>query len=264
MKILAPFILLYKYRRLLWQTTLNDIRSRFAGSVLGLVWLFFYPLLLLGAYALIYVYIFKVRFQLFDSNEYVALIFCGLIPFLGFAEALGFGVGSVVANSSLIKNTMFPIELVPVKSVLSSQSTQVAGMLMLIVVLVFLGKYSPWMPFFIIVWFLQLLFSMGIIWILSSINVFARDLQNIVSVMVIFLMMISPIAYTEDMIPVEMRMLIRLNPLYYIIISYQDIMMFGQFPRGDIFWILLLISISTFYLGYWFFRKMKQVFVDNV
>jgi len=262
--IIKPFVLLYKYRLLLWQTTRNDIRSRFAGSVLGLLWLFFYPLLLLGAYALVYIYVFKVRFQLFDSNEYVALIFCGLIPFLGFAETLGMGVGSVVANANLIKNTLFPIELVPVKAVLTSQCTQATGMLMLLIGLGLLKKLTFWAPFFLVIWLLQIFFSIGLIWVLSSINVYARDLQSIVSVLILFLMMISPIAYPAEMVPVELRSFLAANPLYYLIISYQDVLMLGRFPQGNIFWTLLIFSFLTFVLGYWFFVRMKKVFADNV
>jgi len=264
MKILAPFALLYKYRKLLWQTTVNDVRARFAGSLFGLLWLFFYPLLLLGAYAAVYIFVFKVKFQLFDSNEYVALIFCGLIPFIGFSDTLGNGVGSVVSNANLIKNTLFPIELVPVKSVLASQCTQIAGLLMLLVVLGFLGKWSVWLPFFLIVWGLQILFSTGLIWIMSSINVYARDLQNIVAVLILLLMLISPIAYTEDMIPPNMRPFLWANPIYYLIVSYQDVLMLGHFPRGNVFWILLGFSFSIFIFGHWFFMKMKRVFADNV
>lgn len=264
MKIFEPFIILYKYRNLLWQTTKNDIRMRFAGSILGLLWLFFYPLLLLGAYAAVYIFIFKIRFQLFNTNEYVILIFCGLIPFLGFAETLATGVGSVVANANLIKNTLFPIELVPVKSVLASQCTQVTGMLLLLIALGLLGKWSIWLPFFLIIWLLQTIFSVGLIWLLSSLNVYARDLQSIVSVLIIFIMMVSPIAYSEDMIPPALRPFLAANPLYYLIVSYQDVLMLGHFPRGDIFWTLLIFSLLTFVLGYWFFIKLKRVFVDNV
>jgi lipopolysaccharide transport system permease protein len=259
-----PIIILYRYRHLLWQTTLNDVRTRFAGSVLGLLWLFFYPLLLLGAYAAVYIFIFKVRFQLFNSNEYVALIFCGLIPFLGFSESLGMGIGSVVSNANLIKNTLFPIELVPAKAVLVSQSTQATGMLILLVALGFLGKLNMLTPLFIVVWLLQIIFSIGIIWILSCINVYIRDLQNIVSVIILVLMMISPIAYTVDMIPESMRPFLGMNPLYYLIISYQSFLMLGTFPSGNIFWILTGYSLLFFFFGYWFFTRMKKVFADNI
>ena len=102
----TPFLLIVKHFSLLRQTTVNDIRARFAGSVFGLLWVILYPFILLGAYSIIYIFIFQYRFGVLNSHEYVALIFCGLIPYLGFSEALGIGVPSVVANSKLIKNSI--------------------------------------------------------------------------------------------------------------------------------------------------------------
>ena len=177
-----PFRFLWRHRLLLRQTAANDIRARYAGSVLGPAWLVLYPLLFLGVYALTYIYIFKVRFALFDSNEYVALIFCGLIPFLGVSEALSAGVGSVTQNASLLKNTLFPIDLVPVKAVLVSQCTQAVGTGLLLVTILFLGKLTWWALLLPVAWAGQILFSIGLLWILSSLNVFFRDLQNLVSV----------------------------------------------------------------------------------
>jgi lipopolysaccharide transport system permease protein len=261
---ISPFLLLIKYKNLIVATSKNDIRSRYAGSFLGRVWLILYPLLLLGAYAAVYIYIFKVKFQLFNTNEYVLLIFCGLVPFLGFADALSNGVGSVVSNSNLIKNTLFPIELIPVKSVIVSQITQVVGMGILLISLMIFGKVSLWLPFSLIIWIFELLFLIGVTWILSSINVFVRDLQSIVSVVVMLTMMLSPIAYTEDMIPPELKPFLILNPVYYITASFQDVLMFGHFPRGNVFYGLIGTSLFTFLFGYWFFIKLKRVFIDNV
>ncbi|MFN5304280.1 MAG: ABC transporter permease [Pseudanabaena sp.] len=262
--IAVPFYMLWQYRNILYQTTINDIRTRHAGSVLGVFWLLIYPLLFLGTYAIVYIYIFKVRFQLFNSNEYVALIFCGLIPFLGFSEAISLGVPSVVSSANLIKNTLFPIELVPVKAVLIGQATQVVGMGMLLVVLLFLGKLSIWSPFFLLAWICQLLFSIGLIWILSSLNVYIRDIQNIVAVLILVLMMLSPIAYTEEMVPEGLRSLLALNPLYYMIMSYQSLLMLGQFPPLRIAIPFVSISFLIFVLGYWFFDRMKQLLSDHV
>src|SRR5579884_876989 len=102
--LLRPVQLILAHRHMLAATTFNDLRARFAGSVLGLAWLLLYPLLLLGTYAIVYVFILKVRLGMLDPFEYVALIFCGLIPFIGFSEALGSGVGAVTSNSNLVKN----------------------------------------------------------------------------------------------------------------------------------------------------------------
>lgn len=262
--ISPPFYTLWRHRSMLYQTTINEVKTRHAGSVLGLLWLFIYPLLFLGTYAVVYLYIFKIRFPTLSSNEYVALIFCGLIPFLGFSEGLSYGVASVVASSNLIKNTLFPIELVPVKAVFVGQATQVVGMGLLLIVLAIIGKLSIWSPLFLVVWICQLLFSMGLIWILSSLNVYIRDIQNIVAVLTLILMMLSPIAYTEAMVPAGMKPFLAINPLYYIIISYQSVLMLHEFPPARI--VIPLISMSIFFFigGFWFFSQMKKVFSDHV
>jgi lipopolysaccharide transport system permease protein len=77
-------------------------------------------------------------------------------------------------------------------------------------------------------------------------------------------MMISPIAYTADMVPSSLRPLLGLNPLYYMIVSYQDCLMLGRFPRGEVFWVLLGLGGLSFWVGHWFFGRMKKAFADNV
>jgi lipopolysaccharide transport system permease protein len=262
--LLDPVRLFWKHRVLLFQTTKNDIRSRYAGSILGLMWLIFFPLFFLGAYAVMYIFIFRVRFAEFNSYEYVAIIFCGLIPFIGFSEALGLGVSSVTSNSNLIKNTLFPIEMIPVKAVLVSQATQVVGLGLLFIVVTAMGKLTVWALLIPVIWLFQLLFSIGLIWILSSLNIYLRDIQNTISILILILMMVSPIAYTIDMVPSSMRFILMLNPLYYMIISYQSVLMLGTFPPGMIFWVLAMLGLVFFLAGFWFFIRMKRVFTDNI
>lgn len=251
---------------MLGQTTRSDIRGRFSGSVLGLFWLLLYPLLFLGAYAGIFMLVYKVKYDLFDSNEAIVVIFCGLIPFLGFAEALGLGIQSVTSNANLIKNTMFPIELIPVKSVLVSQCTQVVGTGLLLIAVAIVGLLTPWALLVPVIWTCQVLFTIGVIWILASLNVYLRDLQNIVGVLTLILMIASPIHYTTEMLasaPAAFQQLLKFNPLYYIIMAYKDCLINGRFPQNT-FWILLPLSVATFFVGHWFFSRMKRVFADNV
>jgi lipopolysaccharide transport system permease protein len=260
----TPFLLIYKYRKILFQTTLNDIKGRYAGSVLGLLWLLLYPLLLLFAYSFVYLYIFKVRFGMFNSEQYVMLIFSGLIPFLGFTEGIAMGIPSVTANSGLIKNTLFPIDIIPIKAVLFSQCTQVVGLLLLLIALVVSKGLSFYAILIIPIWLLQILFTIGVTWILSGLNVYFRDLQNIITLITLFLMMVSPIAYSADMIPQSLQPFLKGNPLYYLIVSYQDSLILGQFPRGNVFYTLVIMSVATFIIGYWFFNKLKALFADNI
>lgn len=262
--LIDPFRIILRHRLLLRQTVSNDLKARFAGSVLGVMWLMLYPLLMLSAYALVYLYIFKIRFALFTTNEYILLIFCGLIPFLGFCESLGLGIPSVTSNSSLIKNTLFPIDIIPVKSVLNSQCTQFVGMVILLIALGVMGKLTFWALLVVPIWLLQILFSIGLIWILSGLNVYFRDLQNIIAIITLFLMMVSPIAYTADMVPPSLRPFLSANPLFYLITAYQDSLMLGQFPRGNTMAVLTFLGLGFFTIGYWFFSRLKRVFADNI
>ncbi|MGC1310342.1 MAG: ABC transporter permease [Phormidesmis sp.] len=261
-----PFHLLWRYRKLLWQTVVIDIKTRYAGSVLGLFWLFIYPLLFLSAYALVYIYIFQVRFPNpeITSVDYTVLIFCGLIPFLGFSESISLGVPSVVSNVSLMKNTLFPIDLIPVKAVMVGQSTQLVGMGLLLVAVTLLGNLSAHALLIVPIWFLQTILTTGLVWIFSSLNVYVRDIQNMVAIAVLLLMMLSPIAYTEEMLSGRLRSLLMLNPLYYVIEAYRSVLMYGEFPSAQIMIPLVCFSLFSFVAGYWFFGRIKVLFSDYV
>jgi lipopolysaccharide transport system permease protein len=218
---------------------------------------------LLGVYAIVYVVILRVRLPQFSSTEYIFLIFCGLIPFLGFSEGLGSGVPSVVANASLIRNTMFPIDLIPVKAVLVAQSTQVVGMVLLVAASAALGKLTPWVLLIVPIWICQILLTCGLMWILSTLNVFFRDLQTFIPIVILALMLISPIQYTVDMVPSQLRPLMAMNPLFHIIISYQSVLLEGVFPTQT-FPVLLVVSVIVFSLGHRLFTRLKTTFSDHV
>ncbi len=261
---LAPFFILWKYRFILWQTTYCDVRTSFAGSVLGIAWLALYPIFLLSAYALVYIVIFKVRFPALGSAEYVALIFCGLIPFLGFAEALSSSIPSLTSNSYLIKNSLFPIELIPVKAVLVSHSKQLVGTAVLVLAIGMMGKLNFSALMLFPIWLLQLMFMVGVAWILSAVNIYLRDIQSLSGLIILFLMMISPIAYTPEMVPENLRHALGLNPLYYIIIPWQDVLIHGTFPRGQTLVVLAFMAWCLFLGGFWFFSRLRSGLVDNV
>jgi lipopolysaccharide transport system permease protein len=256
--------LLWFHRRMLWATTVNDIRSRYRGSVLGLVWMVLYPALFLGTYASVFILVLKVRVGFMTTPEYISLIFCGLIPFLGFSESLGAGVGAVVSQAGLVKNTLFPIDLVPAKVTLASHVTEVVGILVLGGVLTVQGRAGWYIGLIPVVFVLQLLLTLGIIWLLSALNVFFRDLSIMVSVLILLLMMASPIGYTEEMIPEGLRVIARLNPLYYLIGTYRELMIFNRPPPLQLWGPLVGLSIGSFTCGHWVFSRLKPIFADYV
>lgn len=251
-------------RSMLARTLWSDVRGRYAGSVFGLTWLVVYPLLFLTMYASVYLYVFRVRFTGGTSSEYVLLIFCGLIPFLSFADALSTGVSSVSANRSLVKNTMYPIDLAPAKASFISLFTQATGTVMLLAAITAMGRMSPWIVVLPVLWVLQVMMTVGVVWVLAAANVFVRDLQQVIGLVVLFLMMVSPIAYTQDMVPSSLQPFLGVNPLYYMIMSYQAVIFFGRFPSVGVFVPFIALAAGFFVGGGWLFARLKPAFFDNV
>lgn len=254
--------MIYEYRNLLYHTTMTDIKGRYAGTIMGMAWLAIYPLLFLTLYAIVYVAIFRVRFGELKPFEYVLLIFAGLVPFLNFVEVLGSGVNSVTSNSSLIKNTLFPIELIPVKAVLTSIPSLFISLFILEGALIVCGKLAWWQLFCPVIIVLQTLFCIGLCWVLSSLNVFMKDLGQIIPVISLFLMLVSPIAYTMDMVPKDLMIFMYFNPIFYLIMLYRGCLLGMEFPYHEL-WVFSLISIGMFFFGYYFFMRLKGVFVDE-
>lgn len=260
----GPFMALYKNRRLVFQTTKNDIKSRYAGSLLGLFWTVLYPILFLGCYALIYILVLRANSADFTPVEYVIFIFCGLVPFLGFSESFTGTTSSVVSNINLMKNTLFPIELVPVKTVFASSTTQAVGFVLILIVLPFIGRLTVYTPLFLVLWLFQLMLHIGLGWFMSALNVVFRDLQNVVGILVMLLMMLSPIAIPPGTATGLTATLLKINPLYYVIVPYQEIFMYGRLPDLFTVSVFMFMSLFLFICGYHFFMRMKKVFTDNV
>jgi lipopolysaccharide transport system permease protein len=261
--MVAAFDLIYRYRHILYATSLMEIRARYIGTLFGLVWAVLYPFLFLAIYATVYAFVLGVRLSQLTPVEYVLLVFSGLIPFLGFSEVLGASVSAVVANKQLIKNTMFPAELLPVKTVIASSVSMVISLVGLILALWFIGNFAITQLLIVPVFVLQMMFFFGIAWLVSALNVFFRDIAQFVGILILFLMIISPIGYTRDMIPHQLAPLMYSNPLFYIIEVYRQVLMFHAVsPR------LLagytIMSLATFWAGYRLFTRLKPVFAEYV
>jgi lipopolysaccharide transport system permease protein len=254
---------LFRHRHVLFATTLNEVRARYSGTLLGLTWAAAYPFFFLGLYATVYAYVLGVRIENLGPLDYVLLVFTGLIPFIGFSEALSMSVTSVVGNKHLLRNTLFPIELLPVKAVLASSLSMTIALAGLLLAFWVQGRFSLAQLGLIPVFCLQIAFSIGLAWVLSALTVFFRDISQIVGIMILFLMIISPIGYTGEMIPGPLKALAYSNPLYYIIEMYRQILFKGTLSP----WLFVgfaLVTAALFTLGFALFTRLKPVYVEYV
>ena len=255
---------LKSHRGLLWRITRNELKARYAGSHLGNVWVVLAPALLLVVYAITYVAILQIRLAGLSSAEYVIFIFSGLVPYLMTAEALSTGVTSVLTNKAVLNNTVFPIDLAPVKAVLTSQATMVVGMAATLIGAAAIGTFSWTVALLPGIWFLNVVSLIGIVWVLSLLNVIFRDIQNLLTPVLMMMLIISPIAYTPEIVPDSLKPLILLNPFAYFVVAYQQVITLGIYPGPLHALALVLLAVVPFVVGSWFFSAAKRVIVDYV
>ncbi len=222
---------------------LETIKQKYTGSVLGSFWVFLFPLLQLSVFAALYTVIFKIRPAGLSEWGYVTLVFSGLVPLLSFSETLVSTTSSLSANRALLLNTVFPAELIPVRVGLAAQVSGFAGLLITVLLTVAVDRANPFtlaaVPF---VWVLLFMFSLGLGWILSLFSLVAKDVQHALGLITMLIMILSPFAYTPEMVPPALKPLIYINPLsYYGFVSRR----IRSFPEGkaDLFRLCLVISL---------------------
>jgi len=258
---------IYRYRRLLASITRVELAKRHAGSALGMAWVVLQPALLLSVYLFVYMVVLGMRFEGFSRLDYVLYVFCGLVPYLGFMEALTTGGLSIKQNIHLVKNVMLPIELIPVRSVLvgmTSQFVSIGLVLLLVAGARLLSWHILWLPIVVV---LQIAWLAGLTWILSSITVALPDVTYFVNLFIFLLMFLSPIGFKPDMVlapgvPYAARLVLYLNPIYYMTEVYRDSMLNGHWPSMSVGAVYVVMCAATFAVGSAFFERFKGVLAD--
>jgi lipopolysaccharide transport system permease protein len=229
---------------------------------MGLFWLGLSPMLLMAFYSFVYLVVFRVRPAAMSEYEYVLYMLAGLIPFLGLSEALAFGAASLSFNKAILLNTVFPSELVPVRAVLVSQATTAVGLALTVFVALFMGKLSWTMLLVPVVWLLQVMFVTGIVWVLALASLVVRDIQQSLTFVTMVLMVVTPIAYTVDMVPRAVRAVVYVNPLSYFVFGFHDLIVFGRVPSIVTVGIMVALALLSYGVGFCIFQRAKKVFFD--
>jgi lipopolysaccharide transport system permease protein len=196
-------------------------------------------------------------------DEYIVMVFAGLIPLMAFNESLSTGTASLTSNRSLLTSTVFPPELIPVRALLAAQVPAMLGFSVLLLVTVLTGMATPAAFLMVpVLWVLLAMFCAGLCWILSLVSLVVRDVQQVLPLFMMALLILSPSAYTPEMVPSGLKLLVYLNPLSYFVFSFQALLAFGKMPDASHVAAVACIAFGTFWLGFVFFRKAKYVFFE--
>lgn len=255
---------LWGYRRRLSSAVAQQARSQYKGSVLGLLWIVIFPLLQLTVLAVLYVFILRVRPPGLSEWEYVLHIFAGLVPLLSFSAMLSASVSSLYGEQSLLLNTVFPADLIVVRTVLASQIPGLVG-LGTTITLGFVVGGASWLSIVLtpIAWILLTMFVTGIGWILSLVSLIAKDIQHALGIVLMLITLLSPFAYTAEMVPSALKPLIIVNPLSYFVFFFQDSIAYGRSPTVTPVFGTLVLGIGMFFIGLSVFTRSKHIFFDH-
>lgn len=257
------FAVLYRHRVLTFEMARRDIMSRHAGQLLGAGWVVFHPLVLVGVYLVVFRFIFNLRTGGigFGGLDYSAYLLAGLLPWLAFQEVMNKGVAVIVANATIVKQVVFPVEVLPIKVVMAAFVPQVIGTLILLgYVLVSTGSLPPTFAFVPVLWIMQGLAMIGVSYLLAAIGAYIKDIKEIVAFFGVIGMYLLPIAYPPDLVPAALGVFMQCNPFSYMIWCYQDACFYGSFEHWSAWIVFSLGSLTTFFAGYLLFRRLKPTF----
>ena len=256
---------LLRYRGLIQSLVARELKARYRGSVLGFLWSFINPLLLLSIYS----FVFTTIMQNNDSRTkpFAVFMFCGLLPWTWFSASLSEATSSLIAGGNLIKKVLFPAEVLPIVSVLANMVHFLLGLLILAAFMIGFQHYPnvaalPWFPVVILV---QLIFTLGLALGLSALTVHFRDIRDLLTNVLTLWFFATPIIYPYFRPGVSRFLwLFRLNPFYHLAVSYQEILFFDHFGHARSLLLLGALSILMFLAGYWLFDRLRDSFAEAV
>ncbi len=257
---------LIQHRQLIMQMIQREVVGRYKGSVMGLGWSFFNPILMLTVYTFVFSVVFKARWGL-DPNEsktqFAVVLFVGMIVHGLFAEVLNRAPSLILSNVNYVKRVVFPLEILPVITMGAALFHTLISLLVLLSAFVIFNGYLHWTVIFIPLVLLPfIILTLGIAWMLASLGVFVRDIGQTIGIVVTVMMFLSPIFYPVTALPEEFRPLLMANPLTFIIEQSREVMIWGHLP--DFAGVALYtIESSVFaWLGFAWFQKTRKGFAD--
>lgn len=251
---------LYQYREFLKTNVKKDIRGKYKGSFLGVLWSFINPLLTALVYAIVFPFILKG-----SQDNYVTFIVIAILPWNWFTTVISQGTFCILANAGIIKKVYFPREILPISTATSGLVNFLISTPIILMFLLFSGiGFSKYILFLPVIAIIQYLLTLAIIMITSAINVYIRDAEYIINFFVTMLFYATPVLYSDDLFPKQFRQFLYLNPMTTIINGYRDIFYYKQMPDCLALGIVFIISILLLLLGFKIFRKLEKGFAEEV
>ncbi len=262
-------------RELLLNLTMREIRGKYSRTVFGQLWSLANPLALMLIYTLVFSFILKVNPNPGDPsgiNVFALWLLCGLLPWTFFANVVNQGIASLVLNANLIQKVYFTRIVLPLSLVGSSVYTWLFEMVVLLVALLIVGSFVlPWIPLLLVVMALLTLFSAGVALMLSIANVYFRDTQYFLSIILQIWMYLSPIIYPISLVNKESDKvgglfgtsitvgdIYAINPMVHFIEIFRNLLYDNRWPNSVDWLVCTAWTLVSVVLGMVVFRRNEK------
>ena len=244
----------------------RQVTRTYKRSYLGFAWAILSPLIWVFFLTLIFSEALGLRFREIEENpnlNFGLYLYCGLLPFLAFSEAMNKGMNSIRGNSGLVQKVIFPLELLPFTNAIASMIDKFFCIgALLIVVLAFGQPLHPHvllLPLFVV---LQVVFILGLTYLMAVFGTYLPDLDEVMRPIIRGMFFLTPIIWTPDRLPEGIRWLVDYNPLAYLVEVYRDLVLRGEIPGGLSTLYFTLFSVALFIVGFTLFVRVKPRFAD--
>ncbi|GAB4219925.1 MAG: ABC transporter permease [Candidatus Microgenomates bacterium] len=261
-KLIKNIKLLISYRELLLNLAYREISQRYKQSILGYAWVIINPLFQL----LVLSFVFSTIFRVSSFNvPYVIFLIVGLLPWNFFAQSLASAANSLVGNSSLITKIYFPREILVYSTIIAKAVDFFYSCFVLIFFFIFYKvAITPYIFWLIPIFLIQLIFTAGLGLLISSLNLFYRDIQYLLNLIISLWFYLTPVIYPVEQFPEKYRFIFIFNPMSVIINAYRQVVLGGKGPNLNSLGLAAIVSIGFFIVAYLIFKKTEGQFADYV
>jgi lipopolysaccharide transport system permease protein len=259
---------LWIHRKLIAQLVKREVLGRYRGSVLGLGWSFFNPVLMLVVYTFVFSVVFEARWGVTRSGsraDFAMLLFIGLIIHGFFAECLTRAPSLILENVNFVKKVVFPLEVLPLVVMGSALFHSLISFAVLTVALLIVHRSLPGTAIYAPLVFLPLVLAVaGFAWFLTSLGVFARDVRQVIGIVMTILLFLSPVFYPISSVPPQFRPWLLANPLTFVIEQSRAVLFFDVSPDWGGVLLYAAASAVVAWLGFAWFQLTRKGFADVV
>lgn len=262
---------LWQYRELIYNLVARDLKVRYKSSILGIAWSWLNPLLMMAVYTVLFTIVLRHD----NIAHYPVFLLCGLLPWQFFSDSTLQATGSIVNNAHLIKKVYFPREILPISVVLSNLVNFIIALpVFFVLALVFGVSPTAWGLLLPVTILIQVAFTIGLGFILATLNVFYRDTRIILNVIMLAWFFLTPVFYPIQDVPQVVEVwgitfnaqlwLRRLNPVASFVASYRDLLYWGA-PTGlDFLLRTAVTALIVLVVGYLVFLRYSSRFGEEV